>query len=729
MALNLFTIDIHLENDVVLARQKARTIAAALKFEPQDQTRIATAVSEIARNTFQYGGGGRAEFSIAEFRNENGLEKMLLVALRDKGRGIPNLDEILGGKYVSQTGMGLGVIGAKRLMDHFRIESNPRQGTTVVLGKRIPNRFSHFKPGELDKVLSSIERASEDPYEELKLQNKELLNTLQELRSRQEELAQLNRELDETNRGVVALYAELNDKADFLQRASELKSHFLSNMSHEFRTPLNSIAALSQILLDRLDGALTPEQEKQVNFIRSSAQDLTDLVNDLLDLAKVEAGKVTIRPSSFRIDGLFAALRGMLRPLLNQNSSVNLVFDDTPDMPELYTDEAKVSQILRNFISNALKFTERGEVRVSVERGHDQTVVFAVADTGIGIAPDDQERIFQEWTQIDGHRQKGVKGTGLGLPLSRKYAQLLGGNVYVKSQEGLGSTFFVAIPTNFNGESEVVYIPDMKRELNTDKYPVLVVEDNREALFVYDKYLKNTQFQLIPAKDLKEARQALREFRPAAVILDVLLQGEHSWELLQELKQDSSTRSIPVFVVTVVDNREKALALGADGFHAKPVDRNWLIQQLEAILQRLSGRQVLIIDDDEASRYIVKSILGQVDFSCLEADGGNEGLRRASERVPDLIVLDLAMPDLSGFEVLNQLKHNPRTANIPVIIHTSKILDSHDESLLSEAVAIIPKALRSRELSLARFSDAFSKAGFPAIAPFNVPPESEVKHV
>jgi signal transduction histidine kinase/CheY-like chemotaxis protein len=720
MALNLFTIDIQLENDVVLARQKARTIAAALKFEPQDQTRIATAVSEIARNTFQYGGGGWAEFSI-----EDDPEKMLLITLRDKGKGIANLDEILGGKYVSQTGMGLGMVGAKRLMDHFRIETSLRQGTTVVLGKKVPRLFSRFRPGELDKVLSNIERASQDPYEELKQQNKELLNTLQELRERQEELAQLNRELDETNRGVVALYAELNDKADFLQRASELKSHFLSNMSHEFRTPLNSIAALSQILLDRLDGDLTVEQEKQVKFIRGSAQDLTDLVNDLLDLAKVEAGKVSIRASNFTAGGVFAALRGMLRPLLSQNSSVNLVFDDPTDLPEFYTDEAKVSQILRNFISNALKFTERGEVRVSVERGHDNTVVFAVADTGIGIAPEDQERIFQEWVQVEGNRQKAVKGTGLGLPLSRKFAQLLGGNVYVKSRVGLGSTFFAAIPICFGGETEVVYVPDVKREFDAHKLPVLVVEDNREALFIYEKYLKSTQFQLIPATNLKEARQALRDFRPAAVVLDVLLQGEHSWELLQELKQTPSTASIPVFVVTVVDNREKARALGADGFHAKPVERSWLIEQLEVIARRLSERQVLIIDDDEVSRYLLKSVLGQAEFRFFEAAGGNEGLRRANEGKPDLVILDLAMPDLSGFEVLNRLKENPRTADIPVIIHTSKVLDSRERGLLSSAVAVISKEPRSRELSLAHFADAFSKAGFS----FNVLPTNEAKHV
>jgi signal transduction histidine kinase/CheY-like chemotaxis protein len=720
MALNLFTIDLHFENDVVLARQKARTIAAALKFETQDQTRIATAVSEIARNTFQYGGGGRAEFRI-----ENEPEKMLVISLRDKGKGIPNLDEIMDGKYVSKTGMGLGLIGAKRLMDYFQVETNLRQGTTITLGKRIPRRFSRFNPGELDKVLASIERSSQDPYEELKQQNKELLNTLEELRLRQQELAHLNRELDETNRGVVALYAELNDKADFLQRASELKTHFLSNMSHEFRTPLNSITALSQILLDRLDGELTEEQEKQVRFIRGSAQDLTDLVNDLLDLAKVEAGKVIIRPSNFKVDGVFAALRGMLRPLLSQNSSVNLVFEEPVDMPDLYTDEAKVSQILRNFISNALKFTERGDVRVSVERGHDDTVVFAVADTGIGIAPEDQERIFQEWIQVEGQRQKAVKGTGLGLPLSQKFAHLLGGNVYVKSEVGLGSTFFAAIPIHFAGATEVVYVPDVKRELDRNKLPVLVVEDNREALFIYEKYLKSTPFQVIPAKDLKEARQALHDFRPAAVVLDVLLQGEHSWELLQELKGNSSTRTIPVFVVTVVDNREKALALGADGFHAKPVERGWLVEQLEHIAKRRTERQVLIIDDDEVSRYLLKTVLAEGEFHFSEAAGGNEGLRRANEAKPDLVILDLAMPDLSGFEVLNRLKENPATANIPVIIHTSKVLNSYERSLLSSAVAVISKETRSRELSLSHFADAFSRAGFP----LKIGPGDEVSHV
>jgi signal transduction histidine kinase/DNA-binding response OmpR family regulator len=707
MALKLLHMEIRREHDVVLVRQRARQIAAALKFDTQDQTRIATALSEIARNAFEYAGGGVVEFQIQKMP-----VPALEISVADKGRGIGNVSEILDGKYQSKTGMGLGLIGARRLMDTFSIESTAK-GTTVVLGKNIPPRAGGFGKKELDTLLSKLEvQGPQNAYDELQQQNQELLRTLDELRARQLELAQLNRELDETNRGVVALYAELDDRADFLQRASELKTHFLSNMSHEFRTPLNSISALSQILIDRLDGNLTAEQEKQVRFIKSSAQNLTDLVNDLLDLAKVEAGKVTIRPAAFDVNTLFSALRGMLRPLLAQNSSVKLVFDDPEENIEIFSDEGKVSQILRNFISNALKFTERGEVRVSVWRGPDNIVSFAVADTGIGISPEDQERIFQEWTQIDGKLQKVAKGSGLGLPLSQKLAQLLGGNVHVKSEVGVGSTFTAVIPISFQGQTEVVYVPDVQHELDSNKLPVLVVEDNREALFIYEKYLKGSKFQVIPASNIAEARTALRSFAPLAILLDVLLQGEHSWDLLREIKEDPATRDLPVYVITVVDNRDKALALGADGFHAKPVDRIWLLNQLEALLAPEVRKLVLLIDDDAASRYLIKNLLSKSECELLEASGGVDGIRLAKESQPALVVLDLTMDGMDGFDVLAALHDDAETSDIPVVVHTSKSLTEEDYSRLSGALDIIPKSIMaSRDVAESRFSQALQKAG------------------
>jgi len=700
----LLSFEIRSENDVVLARQKSRLISAALKFDAQDQTRIATAVSEIARNTLQYGGGGSVEFQL-DFAFSR-----LVVTLSDRGRGIPHLQAILDGKNVSQTGLGLGLLGAKKLMDSFQIDTGPGRGTVVTLEKNIPQRYLHVDRRNVQEILAGIERTSQDPYEELRHQNQELLAALQELRVKQDELAQLNRELDETNRGVVALYAELNEKADFLQRASELKSHFLSNMSHEFRTPLNSVLGLTQILLDRLDGTLTPEQEKQVRFIRSSAQGLTDLVNDLLDLAKVEAGRVVVRPSFFRVSSLFAALRGMLRPLVAQNSSINLVFDDPSPDAELYTDEAKVSQILRNFISNALKFTERGEIRVFCAAA-EESMVFRVSDTGIGIAPSDHERIFHEWTQVEGRLQKTTKGSGLGLPLSRKFAQLLGGDVRVESQLGVGSAFFVAIPIHFTGADEAVLPFELKAATTSGSLPVLVVEDNPEALFLYERYLRDSPYHVLSAKSLREARRVLREIRPVAVVLDVLLQGEHSWGLLQELKQDPSTSNIPTFVVTVVENREKALALGADDFHAKPVSGNWLVERLNALVSEGAPKRILVIDDDEISRYLVRTTLENFRFAVSEAAGGMEGLERAIQLRPDLIVLDIGMPDISGFEVLSRLKQDPQTDSIPVIVHTSKILDEEEIQSLRPVLAIISKAAQSRQDLLNRFAAAFEKAG------------------
>lgn len=255
----------------------------------------------------------------------------------------------------------------------------------------------------------------------------------------------LRAELEETNRGVLALYAELDAQAEQLRQATELKSRFLAYMSHEFRTPVNSIRSITRLLLDRVDGPLTGEQEKQVTFIQQNATEFAEMVDDLLDLAKVEAGRVEISPAWFEMVDLFSALRGMFKPVLT-NPAVNLVFEEPRDVPKLYTDDRKLSQILRNFISNALKFTPRGEVRVSARFEGDAMVTFSVADTGIGIAPEFHKSLFEDFSQVNSPIQKRLRGTGLGLSLSKKLAQLLGGSVAVQSEQGKGSIFSVTIP-------------------------------------------------------------------------------------------------------------------------------------------------------------------------------------------------------------------------------------------------------------------------------------------
>jgi signal transduction histidine kinase/CheY-like chemotaxis protein len=566
----IVTMPIENEGDVVAVRQRAHRVAELLGFERQDQTRVATAVSELARNAFGYAGGGRAEFAL----DATAAPQRFVVRICDQGPGIAKLQMILDGQYRSPSGMGLGLMGARRLMDTFSIDSKAGKGTTVEVGQRLPGRLDPWPRAKLTDIASKLKQeTSSDPLSALREQNRELMQSLEEIRRREEESKQLNQELGDTNRGVVALYAELDGRAEQLRQASELKTRFLSNMSHEFRTPLNSVLALSRLLLDRIDGELSSEQERQVGYIRRSAESLLDLVNDMLDLAKVEAGKAEIKPVRFAVTSLFGALRGALKPLLT-TSSVDLLFEPAQDLPALYSDDAKIAQILRNLVSNALKFTEQGEVRVTAHLSDDEkTITFAVRDTGIGIAPEDHERIFEEFSQVQTRLQKKVKGTGLGLPLSRSLARLLGGDLTVESLPGRGSVFTLEIPASLG-------------------------DPDRETL-------------LVPG----------------------------------------------------------------DG-----------------------SKSVLLIDDDETFRYVLRQIVGNESrYEFLEADGGEQGLKVARERKPDVIILDLQMPAVDGFTVLQQLGADERTSAIPVVVSTSMTIDAALRSRLPEHIRLISKNAISRE--------------------------------
>jgi signal transduction histidine kinase len=578
MQTSLLTTIIQSEGDVVVARQRAKQIAALLGFDGQNQTQIATAVSEIARNAFNYAGGGAVRYFV------NSQDGMFMIQVTDQGPGIADLDAVLAGLYTSKTGMGVGILGARRLMDGFAIESTRGQGTVVTLSKQLPAGRS-FSRHSLAQVADELIRQTPDglPHE-LHSQNRELMQTLTELQRRQEELEQLNRELEDTNRGVLALYTELDERAERLRRADEVKSRFLSNMSHEFRTPLNSIIALTRLLLSRADGELEGEQERQVTYIRKAAENLSEMVNDLLDLAKVEAGKISVHVEPFDIANLFSALRGMMRPLLT-NPAVILHFNEAEGLPDLSTDEGKVSQILRNLIANALKFTEDGSVTVSAELSDDsKAIVFKVADTGIGIEPENQERIFQEFGQLDSPIQRRVKGTGLGLPLSRRLAELLGGSLTVESTPGVGSTFCATIPIVYPG--------------------------------------------------------------------------------------------LPELVVRSVEE--------------KPL--------------------ILLIDDEEIARYIFRNWLSQVGYRLAEASGGREGLEKARQQLPAVILLDLMMPDINGFEVLDMLKADPLTAAIPVVVATSKSLAEDEVARLErQAAAILSKANTSPDAVLKQIEAVFVK--------------------
>jgi signal transduction histidine kinase/CheY-like chemotaxis protein len=671
------------ETDIVALRKNTRRVAELVGFEAQDQTRIATAVSEIARNAFEYGGGGEADFRLVQPDGTWQLE----IVVADQGPGITDLNGVLSGERRSATGLGVGLIGTRRLMDDLRIESAPGKGTRVCLVKRLPRRakpLTGVRLKEIARAITELEPA--DPLDEIRRQNREIMTQFETLQARQEELGSLNQELQETNRGVVALYAELDERADHLRRADELKSRFLSNMSHEFRTPLNSILALSRLLLTRADGDLSPEQEKQVHFIQRSATTLTELVDDLLDLAKVEAGKTVVAPVEFTAESLFGALRGMLRPLL-VGDAVALRFDGAADVPPLDTDEAKVSQVLRNLISNAIKFTEMGEVRVSAT--HDpvaDTVSFAVRDTGIGIAEADQELIFQEFAQVMHPGQRRIKGTGLGLPLSKRLAELLGGGISVTSRLGEGATFVLTIPRLYSRRPEASEDGPMW-EVDPARIPVLHLEDNEADAFAVSRMLEPSRYQLLPVRTVAEAQRLLQMVEPAAAILDILLIGDESWRFLIELKQRAT--EIPVAVTSSTGDVGKAINLGADDYLEKPIAPEKLLDVLDRLTGQHSVTRVLVVDDEEVSRYLVRQLLPRGVFDVAEAATGVEGLARLRSEPPDVVLLDLSMPGIDGYKFLDCLSE---TADVPALVLTSAVLEPEQRRRLSRAAQIISKS-------------------------------------
>lgn len=557
MIQSLFKTEIRNENDVVSVRRKARDIAQYLGLDVQGQTRVATAVSEIARNAFEYARGGLVEYRIEDSPSVN-----MVVVIKDKGPGISKLRDILRGTYVSPQGMGLGLMGARKLMDETDIETEEGKGTTVTMRKYIPSRKRLLSPAELNELMDQIMGTrSDDPIAELQRQNQEVLLAMSELNEKKEELQRINQELEETNRGVVALYAELDEKAEILRYANESKTSFLADMTHEFRSPLNSILGISQILLQEARREGAAEREKQVNFILKAGKGLSDLVNDLLDIAKIEAGKISVKPTSFEVKDVISTLRGLLRPI-GGSSEVELDLEISQNV-SLHTDEGKLTQVLRNLISNSLKYTEKGKVSLSYYVDGSM-IVFEVKDTGIGISAENLELIFEEFFQVDSPMQEKTKGTGLGLPLSKKLARLLGGDLIATSRAGEGSCFTLRIPIKYTGPSEQNYAapPEKLSEKlprKTGKRKVLIVDDDESIRYQVRNMLEGLGVDFREAVNGKEGVEVAKVYLPDLVILDLVMPEKDGMQFIRETMEMTATRHIPILLNTskMLDYEEK----------------------------------------------------------------------------------------------------------------------------------------------------------------------------
>jgi signal transduction histidine kinase/DNA-binding response OmpR family regulator len=492
-------------------------------------------------------------------------------------------------------------------------------------------------------------------------------------------------DLTEKRLHIRQLAQELADANLRIQEANKLKSQFLANMSHELRTPMNSIIGFSEILKERLAGKIEPKHLGFLEHIHSSGTHLLGIINDVLDLSKVEAGKMDVYPEYFpvapTVEGVCQLMRGMTR------TSPRFVVDIPQRLPQIEADLAKFKQVLFNLLSNAVKFSPPDQpitIRAAVADG---TLTVSVRDEGVGIARSQHAVIFEEFRQVDGSARREFGGTGLGLALVKKFVELQGGKVWVESEPGKGSTFTFTMPVR----SRAAVISRPMEIVPPRAERVLVVEDDPNAYELIASALGSAGYLPVRARHGDEALRIARDIQPVAVTLDLVLPGMDGWDLLKKLKADPGTRDLPVVIISVVDSRDLGLALGADDYFIKPVDRDRLLERLRQITKgRGSGepRRLLVIDDDAAVHSMLAEDFSPHGFTIDAAASGEEGLRAAAERKPDVIILDLMMPGMNGFDVAGSLKEDPRTANIPIVVLTSKELTNEDRAVLQNRVSM-----------------------------------------
>jgi signal transduction histidine kinase/DNA-binding response OmpR family regulator/CHASE3 domain sensor protein len=597
---------------------------------------------------------------------------------------------------------------------------------------------------ELQKLLEDTQRKSEELQvqgEELRVSNEELEEQSRALRESQARLEQQQVELEQTNSQLEEQAQQLENQRDDLERAnvsvqikareleqaSRYKSDFLANMSHELRTPLNSSLILAKLLADNPSDNLTAEQIKYAQTIQSSGNDLLNLINDILDLSKIEAGHVEIMPETVTVHRLVKRMSETFEPIAREKG-LDFSIEVEPGCPQtIATDPQRLEQILKNLLSNAFKFTEAGKVELTTARDDEGRVVFSVRDTGIGISGEQQQNIFEAFHQADGTISRRYGGTGLGLSISRELARLLGGTIQLESRQGEGSTFRVVLPEIYDPAAVAareVYAPAVPRSENVPVPPVaapswptasveddretlgdarrilLVIEDDRSFASILRDLSREMGFHALVAGTAEEALNLARQFMPSAVILDVGLPDQSGLSVLDRLKRDVQTRHIPIHVISASDHSQTALALGAVGHMLKPVRREQVADVLKQLESRLSQHmhRVLIVEDDALQREALSRLLSSRDVETVTAGTAAECLERLERETFDCMVLDLSLPDASGYSLLETVSQEGAYSFPPVIVYTGRDLSADDERRLRRySKSIIIKGAKSPE--------------------------------
>jgi CheY-like chemotaxis protein/CHASE3 domain sensor protein len=593
---------------------------------------------------------------------------------------------------------------------------------------RLQNAFEETQ--QLNEELQVQQEELRTSNEELEEQSRALEESQILLEGQKAELEQINEKLvdqaaalDQKNTTLNAVQIELEARAQELQRASKYKSEFLANMSHELRTPLNSSMILAKLLAENSKGNLNDEQIQFAKSIYSAGNDLLNLINDILDISKVEAGKLELVPEDVSLQRLADSLQMTFKPLAEQKKLEFISYVDADITKKINTDQQRLEQILKNLLSNALKFTDKGQIKFSITRDANAAIIFSVTDSGIGIAPDQQRIIFEAFQQADGSISRRYGGTGLGLSISRDLARLLGGSISVVSEPGKGSTFSLRLPLTMpDASTPAQEIPVVTAQIPTampaapvapavefpdDRYTdlsqgrtVLVIEDDADFAKILYALAHEVKYQCLVATTAAEGISMACEFVPDAILLDLGLPDTSGMSVLQKLKSNPITRHIPVHIASASDRADTALQLGAVGYIVKPTTRERLQDVFEKLESKLTQKvkKVLLVEDDELQRKSVSQLIGDDDVEITAVGSGEEAIAHLNKTIFDCMIIDLKLPDMQGHELLQRMSVEDICSFPPVIVYTGRNLTRDEENnLLKYSRSIIIKGARSPE--------------------------------